>query len=80
MCMLWVIFLALDTNECTDITYSHACDDTNSDCFNTEGSYGCVCKDGYTKTSSAAATDNCTGVPEMDLITLLVEESSNCTN
>ena len=38
------LFIALDTDECTDGT--HSCD-ANAVCNNTRGSYNCTCKDGF---------------------------------
>ena len=41
-----IVFHFSDINECT--TGTADCD-INSSCFNTDGSYQCLCKDGYTR-------------------------------
>ena len=38
--------LFLDIDECTENT--HGCDTTNADCTDTDGSYTCACKIGWT--------------------------------
>ena len=42
---IWLIYFLLDVDECS--ADSKPCDD-NADCFNTEGSYSCRCKLGFT--------------------------------
>ena len=42
---IWLIFFLLDVDECS--ADSNTCDD-NADCLNTEGSYSCRCKSGFT--------------------------------
>ena len=42
---IWLIFVFSDVNECS--ADSNPCDD-NADCSNTEGSYSCRCKLGFT--------------------------------
>ena len=42
---IWLIYVLPDVNECS--ADSNPCDD-NADCSNTEGSYSCSCKSGFT--------------------------------
>ena len=46
LCMKYSIsFVLIDIDEC--LNRSHACD-VNANCTNTDGSYNCTCKEGYT--------------------------------
>ena len=50
-----VIFIILDIDECS--ADSSPCDD-NADCDNTDGSYSCTCKRGFTGNGTV-----CEGIP-----------------
>ena len=47
-CMLIIIVYISDVDECQNDTMND-CDD-NADCFDTEGSFTCTCRDGYSGT------------------------------
>ena len=52
-------------NECS--TGKHSCHVTSSLCYNTIGSFGCACNEGYTKNGE----DKCTGNTSNPLIETL---------
>ena len=39
------MFTSPDVNECMED--SHSCDEENQICYNTDGGYSCLCKDGF---------------------------------
>ena len=45
-CILIIIIYISDVDECQNDTLNN-CDD-NADCFDTEGSFNCTCREGYT--------------------------------
>ena len=47
-CILIIIVYISDVDECQNGTLNN-CDD-NADCFDTEGSFNCTCREGYTGT------------------------------
>lgn len=52
----------LDVNECTEL--KDACNNTNEDCVNTQGSFGCNCRTGFRRDES---TGVCVDINECQL-------------
>lgn len=53
--MIWIL---IDIDEC-DVSYLHNCDES-ADCENTDGSFVCTCKPGYTDMGNGTI---CSGKP-----------------
>ena len=57
-------FLVLDIDEC--FSKLHDCvDEKQEQCVNNEGSYACLCKDGYNRTEGARVI--CNGIQSLKL-------------
>ena len=40
------VMISLDVDECENVTLNNC--DENADCLDTEGSFTCICREGYT--------------------------------
>ena len=55
--IIYILMFFLDIDECMIDTLNNCNEvDSNSNCMNTEGSYTCVCKSGYTRDGHISCT------------------------